>query len=282
MERKKITITDLLNKKKNKEPITMLTAYDYPAASIMDEAGIDMLLIGDSLAMVVLGYDNTLSVTMDEMLTHCKAVARAAKFAFLTADMPFLSYQISDEEAIRNAGRFIKEGNCDAVKLEGGIEAIDRIKAIIKAGVPVMGHIGLTPQSATKLGGFKVQGKNAGSAKKILKDALALEEAGCFSLILECIPCELSGIITGKINIPTIGIGAGIDCDGQVLVTHDILGLYRKFTAKFVKKYADVAAQIKDAVERYKTEVLEKKFPDKEHSFSMDAKELKKIKRIKK
>ena len=278
MERKKVTITDLLNKKKENKPITMLTAYDFPLASIIDEAGVDMILVGDSVGMVVLGYENTLPVTMDDMLHHCKAVARGTKYAFLVGDMPFMSYQVSPEEAIRNAGRFIKEGNCDAVKLEGGIEVIDQIKAILKAGIPVMSHIGLTPQSATQLGGFKVQGKTAVSAEKIIDDAIGLEKVGCFGIILECIPDKISKIITSKVKIPTIGIGAGIHCDGQVLVTHDILGLYKKFTPKFAKKYADVFLQIKKAAEQYKAEVEERKFPRKEHCFSIDDEELRKLK----
>ena len=278
MERKKITITDLLNKKQQKKPITMLTAYDFPLASIIDEAGIDIILVGDSVGMVVLGYENTLAVTMHDMIHHCKAVARARKYAFLVGDMPFMSYQVNSEQAIKNAGRFIKQGNCDAVKLEGGVEVITQIKAIIKAGIAVMSHIGLTPQSATQLGGFKVQGKTALSAKKIIDDAIALEEAGCFAIILECIPDKLSEIITSKVKIPTIGIGAGGNCDGQVLVTHDILGLYKKFTPKFAKRYVDISAQIEKAVKQYKEEVEERRFPAKENSFSIDEKELKKLK----
>lgn len=278
MERKKVTITDLVNKKKNRQPITALTAYDFPTASVMDEVGIDIILIGDSVGMVVLGYENTLAVTMEEMLHHCKAVARGAKYALLVGDMPFMSYQVSTEQAIRNAGRFIKAGNCDAVKLEGGAEVITQTKAIIKAGIPVMGHIGLTPQSATQLGGFKVQGKTAVTAKDIIDDAIALEEAGCFSIIIECVPDEISKIITSKVGIPTIGIGAGKACDGQILVTHDILGMYEKFTPKFVKRYANISAQIKKAVEQYKQEVEERKFPAKEHSFGIDEEELRKVK----
>ncbi len=274
----KITITDLLKKKEQKTPVTMLTAYDYPLASIIDNAGIDIILVGDSVAMVVLGQENTLAVTMDEMLHHCRAASRGVKRALLVGDMPFMSYQTSSEDAIRNAGRFIKEGNCDAVKLEGGIKALEPIKAIIKAGIPVMSHIGLTPQSATQLGGFKVQGKSADAAQKIIDDAIALEKAGCFAIVLECIPGKISEIITSKVKIPTLGIGAGISCDGQVLVTHDILGLYERFTPKFAKKYTDLASQIKKAVAQYKDEVESGKFPGKEHSFSMDEKELKKIK----
>ncbi len=278
MERKKVTITGLFNKKRQHKPITMLTAYDFPLASIIDEAGIDMILVGDSVGMVVLGYENTLPVTMDDMLHHCKAVARGTKYAFLVGDMPFMSYQVSPEEAVRNAGRFIKEGNCDAIKLEGGIGVIDQIKAIVKAGISVMSHIGLTPQSATQLGGFKVQGKTAVSAEKIIDDAIGLEKAGCFGIILECIPDKISKIITSKVKIPTIGIGAGVHCDGQVLVTHDILGLYKKFTPKFAKKYADVFLQIKKAAEQYKAEVEGRRFPRKEHSFTIDEKELRKLK----
>ncbi|MBN1405267.1 MAG: 3-methyl-2-oxobutanoate hydroxymethyltransferase [Candidatus Omnitrophica bacterium] len=278
MERKKITIPDLLDKKKNKKPITALTAYDFPSASIIDEAGFDMIIIGDSVAMVVLGLENTLAVTVDDMLYHSKAVARGAKHAFLVGDMPFMSYQVSVEEALRNAGRFVKEGNCDAVKLEGASGVIKQVEAIVKAGIPVMGHIGLTPQNATQLGGFKVQGKTSASAKKIINDAILLEQAGCFSVILECVPDEISKIITSKVSIPTIGIGAGADCDGQVLVTHDVLGFYKKFTPKFAKKYADISLDIKNAVEQFKKEVEDKKFPGKENTFHIDEKELKKIK----
>ncbi|MFH0732707.1 MAG: 3-methyl-2-oxobutanoate hydroxymethyltransferase [Candidatus Omnitrophota bacterium] len=274
MERKKITITDIQNKKKQGSPITMLTAYDFPLASVIDEAGIDIILVGDSVGMVVLGYKDTLPVTMREMIHHSKAVARATEYAFLIGDMPFMSYQASVEQAIKNAGRFIKDGGCDAVKVEGGIEAIEKIKAIINAGIPCLGHIGLTPQSATKLGGFKVQGKTSISAKKIVEDAVALENAGCFAVILECIPDKLSKIITSKLKIPTIGIGAGINCDGQVLVTHDILGLYKKFTPKFAKRYVDLLAQMEKAVRQYKDDVEARRFPGEEHSFSVDEKEL--------
>jgi len=278
MENKKVTITDLYNKKRNNQPITALTAYDFPLASIIDESGIDIILVGDSLGMVVLGYENTLPVDMSDMIHHCKAAARGVKRAFLIGDMPFMSYQASCEDAIRNAGRFIKEASCDAVKLEGGIEAIEQVKAIVKAGIPVMSHIGLTPQSATQLGGFKVQGKTSATAKKIIDDAIMLEESGCFAVILECIPEALSEVITSKLKIPTIGIGAGAKCDGQILVTYDVLGLYRKFTPKFAKKYVDLSGQIEGGVKQYKKEVEEKKFPAKEHSFKADEKELKKLK----
>lgn len=278
MDRRKVRITDLLDKKRQKIPIVALTAYDFPLASIIDETGLDMIIIGDSVAMVVLGLESTLPVTMDDMIHHCKAVARGAKYAFLVGDMPFMSYQVSTEEAVRNAGRFIKEGNCDAIKLEGGSSVIAQVGRIVKAGIPVMGHIGLTPQSATQLSGFKVQGTTSVSAKKIIDDAKQLEKAGCFSIILECVPAEVSKIITSKIKIPTVGIGAGIDCDGQVLVTPDILGLYKKFTPKFAKKYVDIYAQIKNAVGQYKKDVEAKIFPTKEHSFSIDKKELKKLK----
>lgn len=278
MGQHKITITDLLNKKKEKNPITMLTAYDFPLASIIDEAGIDIILVGDSVAMVVLGYENTLSVTIDNMLYHCKAVARAVRYAFVIGDMPFKSYQ-TPEEAVTNATRFIKEGSCQAVKLEGGVEVIEQVRAIIKAKIPVLGHIGLTPQSAAQAGGgFKVQGKTAISAKKIIDDAVKLQDAGCFAIVLECIPAEISKIITAKIKIPIIGIGAGIHCDGQVLVTYDILGLYKKFTPKFVKRYADISRQIKETVLQYKKDVEERKFPAQEHSFSIVEEELHKLK----
>ena len=266
-ENNKVTILDFKKKKDRGEKITMLTAYDYPMASIIDSAGIDSILVGDSLGMVVLGYDSTVQVTMDEMIHHAKAVKRGVKKAFIIGDMPFMSYQASDEEAIRNAGRFIKEAGSDAVKIEGGEEVIPRVKAISGAGIAVIGHIGLTPQSATKLGGYRVQGKGKEDAGKLLRDAIALEKAGCFALILECVPKELASKITKKINIPTIGIGAGADCDGQVLVTHDLVGYFDRFVPKFVKQQAKIAGVIKEAVETFKDETSKGVFPDDEHSF---------------
>jgi 3-methyl-2-oxobutanoate hydroxymethyltransferase len=237
--RKKITTKEFQQKKERGEPISMLTAYDYPTSLIMDRAGIDSILVGDSLGMVVLGYENTLRVTMEEMLHHCRAVTRGAQYALLIGDMPFMSYQVSVEDAVRNAGRFLQEGGMDAIKLEGGRERADSIRAIIRAGIPVMGHIGLTPQSVNLFGGFRAQGKTASAAKRILEDALLLQDAGCFSLVLESVPGRLAELISEKLDIPTIGIGAGRGCDGQVLVTHDLLGLFDRFTPKFVRKYAD-------------------------------------------
>ncbi len=269
MERKKVTILDLQEKKQRGEPITMLTAYDYPTALLVDRAGIDIILVGDSLAMVVLGHENTVAVTMEEMLHHCKAVARGAKYPLLVGDMPFLSYQVDRREAVRNAGRFLKEGGMDVVKLEGGQEMADTVKAIVDAGIPVMGHIGLTPQSISKLGGFRVQGKSVEAAKKLLADAQALEEAGAFSIILEAVPDRLAQLITERIKIPTIGIGAGPHCDGQVLVIHDLIGLFDRFTPKFVKRYANIFPILTEALEQYREEVLHRTFPGREHSFTM-------------
>jgi 3-methyl-2-oxobutanoate hydroxymethyltransferase len=278
MDRKKVTNQDLMAKKKAGKKITMLTAYDFALASFIDQSGIDMILVGDSLGMVVLGYDSTVPVTMEEMIHHCKAVRRGVQYAFLVGDMPFMSYNISREEAIRNAGRFIKEAGCDAVKLEGGLEIIETVRAIVSAGIPVIAHIGLTPQTAGQLGGFRVQGKDAASAQRLMDSALALEEAGACSLVMECIPDKLAGLISNSLRIPTIGIGAGPECDGQVLVTNDLLGLFERFTPKFVKQYVKLFPIIKESVEAYKKEVEEKKFPAPEHSFVMEAKELGRIK----
>ena len=268
MERK-VTILDLQAKKGRGEPITMLTAYDYPTALLVDRAGIDVILVGDSLAMVVLGHDNTLAVTMDEMIHHCKAVSKGARSPFLVGDMPFMSYQISKTDAVANAGRFLKEGGMDAVKLEGGQEVVSTVKAIIEAGIPVMGHIGLTPQSISKLGGYRVQGRDIEAAHKLLADAAALEEAGCFSIVLEAIPDRLAKLITGRASIPTIGIGAGPNCDGQVLVIHDLIGLFDRFTPKFVKKYTNINARILKALQEFREEVKSGAFPTAEHSYSI-------------
>jgi 3-methyl-2-oxobutanoate hydroxymethyltransferase len=270
----KVSILDLQQKKAEGRPITMLTAYDYSGASLVDEAGLDLILVGDSLAMTVLGHPNTVSVTVEEMLHHCKAVARGAKRAFLIGDMPFMSYQVERGEAIRNAGRFLKEGGMDAVKLEGGREVADTVRAIVAAGIPVMGHLGLTPQSATKLGGFKVQGKTAAAAQRLLEDALLLQEAGCFAIVLEAIPAPVGKMVSQKLTIPTIGIGAGPDCDGQVLVFHDILGLFDRFTPKFAKRYADLREPILTALRTYRQEVEAGDFPTPAHSFSIDEAEL--------
>lgn len=270
----KVSILALQQKKQEKRPITMLTAYDYPGALLVDEAGVDMILVGDSLAMTVLGYPNTVAITVDEMLHHCRAVARGAQRALLIGDMPFMSYQVERVEAIRNAGRFLKEANMDAVKLEGGHEVVDTVRAIVEAGIPVMGHIGLTPQTATKLGGYKVQGKTAAAAQRLLEDALALEAAGCFALVLEAVPAQVGRAITQKLTIPTIGIGAGPDCDGQVLVFHDLLGLFDRFTPKFVKRYADLRGPILAAFQAFRQEVESGDFPTAEHSFTIHEEEL--------
>jgi 3-methyl-2-oxobutanoate hydroxymethyltransferase len=248
----------------------MLTAYDYPTALAMDRAGVDAILVGDSLGMVVLGYDTTLPVTMDDMLHHCKAVARGAKSAHLVGDMPFLSYQVSPAEAVRNAGRFLQEAGMDAVKLEGGANMAVTIEAIVSAGIPVMGHIGLTPQSVHQLGGFKTQGKSAEAARRLVEDAQRLEEAGCYALVLEAIPDRVAELITRRLRIPTIGIGAGLGCDGQVLVTHDLLGLFDRFTPKFVKQYARLHAVMAEAFEAYIADVQSGQFPAPEHAHAMD------------
>jgi 3-methyl-2-oxobutanoate hydroxymethyltransferase len=279
MERTKITITDLNRKKREGMKITMLTAYDYPTGKLIDGAGLDVVLVGDSLGMTVLGYDSTVPVTMDEMIHHTKAVRRGTKYAFLIGDMPFLSFQVSKEDAIRNAGRFMKEAGCDAVKLEGGREVAGTVKAIVDAGIPVLGHLGLTPQSVSKLGGYRIQGKDAEAAKKILDDAILLEKSGCFAIVLECVPDQVAKFVTEKLRIPTIGIGAGPYCDGQVLVTNDMLGLFDKFVPKFVKQYVKLSALISDAVKDFKADVEAGKFPGKEHSFVIKEEELDKLRK---
>jgi 3-methyl-2-oxobutanoate hydroxymethyltransferase len=256
-------------KKDRGDPINMLTAYDYPTSLIMDRVGVDSILVGDSLGMVVLGYENTLRVTMEEMLHHCRAVARGAKYALLIGDMPFMSYQVSVEEAVRNAGRFLQEGGMDAVKLEGGRERADSIRSIISAGIPVVGHIGLTPQSVNLFGGFRAQGKTAVAAKRLYEDAFLLQDAGCFSLVLESVPGRLAELISEKLDIPTIGIGAGSGCDGQVLVTHDLLGLFDRFTPKFVRKYADFFSEMELAFNEFISDIDAGSFPAAEHTMDM-------------
>jgi 3-methyl-2-oxobutanoate hydroxymethyltransferase len=267
--RKKMSTLSFQQKKKRGEPITVLTAYDYPTALALDQAGIDAILVGDSLGMVVLGYENTLPVTMEEMLHHCRAVARGARAALLIGDMPFMSCQVSTEESVRNAGRFLQQGGMQAVKLEGGRERLDAIRAILGAGIPVMGHLGLTPQSFNLLGGFRVQGRTAVAARRLLEDALLLEEAGCFSLVLESVPARLAEMVSKRLNIPTIGIGAGAGCDGQVLVTHDLLGLFNRFTPKFVRKYADFHTGMQNAFTDYIADVQGRRFPAHEHTVEM-------------
>ena len=277
MEAQKVTIAALQKKKETGQKITMMTAYDYPTAGLVDQAGIDTILVGDSLGMVVLGYESTVPVTMDEMIHHCKAVSRGAKRSFVIGDMPFMSYQISVEDAVQNAGRFVKEAGCDSVKLEGGSEMAQVVKTIVDMGIPVCGHIGLTPQTATKLSGFKVQGKDAESAKALLQSARDLEAAGAYLIVMECIPDILAARITEELNIPTIGIGAGKDCDGQVLVYHDLVGLFERFTPKFVKQYVNLAPQIRDALVQFRKDVEEGIFPGPEHSFAMKEEEASKI-----
>jgi 3-methyl-2-oxobutanoate hydroxymethyltransferase len=269
-ERKKVTTRLIQAMKARHEPISMLTAYDYPTAVIMDQAGIDIILVGDSLGMVELGYESTLPVTMDDMIHHCKAVARGAKYALLVGDMPFMSYQTTTTDAVRNAGRFLQEAGMNAVKLEGGSERAETVRAIVGAGIPVMGHLGLTPQSIHKLGGYRAQGKDAEAAYKLLEDAQTLQEAGCFSLVLESIPGRLGRIVSESLEIPTIGIGAGVGCDGQVLVTHDLLGLFEHFTPKFVKQYAHLAEEMRGAFGAYKAEVKARAFPAPPHTVEMD------------
>jgi 3-methyl-2-oxobutanoate hydroxymethyltransferase len=279
MDTKKVTITDFNDKKRDGRKITMLTAYDYPTAKLIDDAGIDAILVGDSLGMVVLGYDSTVPVTMDEMIHHAKAARRGTKRAFLIGDMPFMSYQVSTEDALRNAGRFMKEAGCEAVKLEGGDEVIDVTKAIVNAGIPVLGHLGLTPQTVSKLGGYRIQGKDAGAAKKILDQAMRLEQAGCFAVVLECVPAKVAKLITEKLTIPVIGIGAGIDCDGQVLVTNDMIGLFDRFVPKFVKQYVKLSGLLLEAFSKYRDEVEKGVFPGKEHSFAISDEEAAKLER---
>ncbi|MCD6401503.1 MAG: 3-methyl-2-oxobutanoate hydroxymethyltransferase [Anaerolineales bacterium] len=277
IRRKKVTTQTFRNKKQSNIPITVLTAYDYPTALQIDSAEIDAILVGDSLGMVVLGYENTLPVTMEDMLHHCKAVARGAKYALLIGDMPFMSYHVSAEQAVRNAGRFLQEAGMDTVKLEGGRARAQTIKAIVSAGIPVMGHIGLTPQSVNQFGGFRIQGKTAKAAKEIFLDAIALQEAGCYALVLESIPYKIAQFITKKLDIPTIGIGAGAYCDGQVLVTHDMLGMFDRFTPKFAKQYANLGQLMKDSFARYKQDVEKSEFPTLEYSYDITNDEWKKF-----
>jgi 3-methyl-2-oxobutanoate hydroxymethyltransferase len=263
----KITVPQILKMKQRGEMITCLTAYDYSFARILDDAGVEMLLVGDSLGCVVQGNHNTLAVTMDEMIYHTRMVVRGRKRALVIGDMPFLSYQVSRERAVQNAGRFLQEAGAEAVKLEGGVAVRDTIDAIVKAGIPVMGHIGLTPQSVHQFGGYKIQGREKNRREIVLRDALAVQDAGAFAVVLEGMPLDLAEEITGRLAIPTIGIGAGNHCDGQVLVLHDMLGLFDDFTPKFVKRYADLKATVNGAVKSFIGEVKERKFPSEEHSF---------------
>ena len=271
------TLNDFLRMKKNGEKIVMLTAYDYPSARLAQEAGVDIVLVGDSLGMVVLGYDSTVPVTMSDMIHHTRAARRGAKDTFLITDMPFLTYQISEAQALENAARLVQEGGCEAVKVEGGEEIAPQVRALVRAGIPVCGHVGLTPQSATALSGYKVQGRTAEAAQKLLHDALALEEAGAFMVVLECIPDQVAQMIGQRLSIPTIGIGAGVKCDGQVLVYHDTLGLFERFVPKFVKQFESLGVKAKDALSVYAHEVRTGVFPGPEHSFSMKEEELQRI-----
>ena len=272
------TITTFKEQKLKGDKITMLTAYDYSTAKLMDNAGINGILIGDSLGMTMLGYEDTLSVTMEDMIHHTACVARGAKNALVVADMPFMSYQVSVEEAVRNAGRLMKEGRAQAVKLEGGASVCKQIKALTEASIPVMAHLGLTPQSVNAFGGFKVQGKSLEAARTLIEDAKRVEEAGAFSVVLECVPAALAKIITETISIPTIGIGAGAGCDGQILVYQDMLGMYSDFTPKFVKKFANVGQVMTQAFADYIKETKEGTFPTVEQSFKIDEEIIEKLK----
>lgn len=274
----KITSADFRTMKNSGDKISMVTAYDYSTARLVDESGIDSILVGDSLGMVMLGYPDTLSVTMEDMIHHCSAVVRGAKNALVICDMPFMSYQTSVYDAVKNAGRLIKEGKAAAVKLEGGAEFAEHIKAIVNASIPVCGHLGMTPQSVNAFGGFKVQGKTVEAAKKLITDALALEQAGVFAIVLECVPAELAEYISKLLTIPTIGIGAGVGCDGQVLVYQDLTGIFNDFTPKFVKRYLNAGEMIKNAFVDYNYEVKHGKFPTAEHSFKIDSEIMEEIK----
>ncbi len=268
---KRKSVKEIIEMKKAGDKITMLTAYDASMASLLSACEVDILLVGDSLGMVVLGYDSTVPVTMDEMIHHAAAVRRGAPKSFVVGDMPFGSYQSSSRDAIINGGRFLKEAGCDAVKLEGGLEVCETVSALVAAGISVMGHIGLTPQTASQLGGYKVQGKDLQSARTMLQEARALEKAGVFAIVLECVPDQLAAIISEVVSVPTIGIGAGVHCDGQVLVTHDLLGMFEKFIPSFVKTYTSLAPLMKENIRKYNDEVRAELFPDEDHSFGSDS-----------
>ena len=270
----KLPLTELAAMVERGERIVMVTAYDYPSGRLADAAGLDIVLVGDSAAMTVLGHTSTVPATMDEMLMLTRAVTRGARRPLVVADMPFGSFQVSDEEALRNAVRFVKEAGADAVKLEGAGPSLSRVLALVGAGIPVMGHIGLTPQSATMLGGFKAQGKTAAKARRLVEDAVALEDAGCFSLVLEAVPAPVAARIGERLTIPTIGIGSGPDCDGQVLVLHDVLGVYDGRSPRFARRYADLATQIREALESFAGEVRSGAFPTEEHTYAMPEEEL--------
>jgi 3-methyl-2-oxobutanoate hydroxymethyltransferase len=271
--RKKVTTRSFQIKKQRKQPISMLTAYDYPTSLAADKARIDSILVGDSLGMVVLGYENTLPVTMEDMLHHCKAVARGAAAPLLVGDMPFMSYQSSVEKAVENAGRFLQEAHMDAIKLEGGRERAAAVTAIVQAGIPVMGHLGLTPQSVHAFGGFRAQGKTSDAAVRLIEDAHILQDAGAFSIVLEAVPARLAALISEQLAIPTIGIGAGPGCDGQVLVTHDLIGQFDRFVPSFVRQYAQTHAIVLEAMQHFHQDVLDGAFPTEEHSIQMEDQE---------
>jgi len=279
MERR-VSITDLKAMKKRGERIAMITAYDYPSAKLVEEAGAPIILVGDSLGMVVLGYDSTVPVTMEEMLHHVKAVVRGTRKAHVVADMPFMSYQAGPQDAMRNAGRLLKEGGAQSVKLEGGRHVAETVRALVQAGIPVMGHLGLTPQSVNQFGGYKVQGKTPAAAVKLVNDAVSLEQAGAYAIVLETIPAQLAQVITEKTSIPTIGIGAGPHCDGQVQVFHDMLGLFTDFVPKHAKRYAQVGEAIKQAVSEYVAEVREGAFPTERESFFADESAFSELKQL--
>lgn len=271
MTTNRITTADIREMHRRGEKITMMTAYDYPSARLVDEAGVDMILVGDTLGMVVLGYDSTLPVTMEDMIHHTRAVMRGAKRALVVGDMPFMSYQTGWQEAMKNAARFMQEAGCGAVKLEGGRRSAETVRKLVEAGIPVMGHIGLTPQSVNQVGGWKVQGKTPAAAVQLMHDAQALEQAGAFAIVLELVPAPLAELITERLSVPTIGIGAGPGCDGQVQVFHDLLGLFDQFVPKHAGRYADAGAVIRDAVSRYIADVRSGAFPTSKHSFKMDS-----------
>lgn len=273
----KNTVTTFKDAKKQGKKLTMLTAYDYSTAKLFDEAGVDSMLVGDSLGMTMLGYDSTLPVTMEDMIHHTKAVVRGAKNALVVGDMPYMSYHLSVQQAVENAGRFIREAGAQAVKLEGGAAFCPEIEAMTRASIPVVGHLGLTPQSINAFGGFKVQGRSEEAARKIIEDAQALEAAGAFAIVLECVPAKLAEIITAKVAVPTIGIGAGAGCDGQILVYQDMLGMYDNFTPKFVRKFAEVGALMKQGVQEYCAAVQDSSFPAAEHTFKIDEEVLEKL-----
>lgn len=277
----KITVSNFRESKRTGRKITMLTAYDYPTAKIIDQSGIDAILVGDSLGMVVLGYEDTTRVTMEDMVHHTKAVVRGAKRAMVVADMPFLSYHMGIYESVRNAGRLVNEAGCKAIKLEGGEEVVEDIKAIIRAGIPVMGHLGYTPQSINVFGGHKAQGKTFETAKKIYRDALLLQEAGVFAIVLECVPYKLAKFITEKLEIPTIGIGSGAMCDGQVLVIHDIIGMFRDFVPRHTKRYADVGEVLENSVKSYIKDVTEGVFPTEKNSFTVEDEVIEALEKLK-